>query len=398
MKLSFRGSIGAASVVLPWSKSLANRHAVLWACSGHALPEMLHEPSMPQDVRLLAKALEAPYGGTLNLGMGGTTLRFFMARALLFHAPTSIDVHPRLQNRPIQPLVEALTQLGMTIDAGWPKRLIPPKVTHNQVKLDSSVSSQFLSALLLIGAFMPHGLLIELQGPVASSSYLELTLQCLDAWGIRYQRSPKAFEVFPGYRKPACFPLEADWSSAIYPLMLSGLQQRSLRMEGLRKNSGQPDEALLALLPALGMEWDGAAHWKAVPGSPKPLHLDCEACPDLVPGLVVWLLMRDTPFHLSGLDTLPGKESNRIEALARAAEKAHRPLKSSSRHLAWNGEGADQGGEELQLSAENDHRLAMAYPGFAHRFKVVSLEGWEEVKKSFPGFWAQCSGLLRMEK
>lgn len=353
---------------------------------------------MPQDVRSLAAAMEAPNQSTIDLGMGGTSLRFFMAQALLRKGPLWLEAHPRLQQRPLDPLMEALRGLGMTIGEGWPKMLVPPHTPGNRTTLDSAASSQFLSALLLVGAFMPQGLEIELLGPVASSSYLDLTLRCLEAWGIRHEGKPGSFKVHPGHQAPDHFPLEADWSSAVYPLMLAGLQQRSLQMEGLRPQSGQPDEALWKILPALGMEWDGKSHWQPVAGQNKPLEMDCSACPDLVPGLVVWLLMRGTPFHLSGLDTLPGKESNRIEALARAAEKAHRPLKSSSRHLSWNGEGADHRGEEIQLSAENDHRLAMAYPGFAHRFKVVSLEGWEEVKKSFPSFWEQCGGMLRMEK
>ncbi len=395
---------------LPFSKSLWARTLLLEALlKGSIQPEALPQDA-PHDIRALQEALLAYQQGAtdINVGESGTAMRFMTAYlAVSASRPLTLSGQGRQHQRPIAPLVTALTELGAHItylhEEGYPPlQITPVERIGGLAHLDASSSSQYLSALLLLCPRMEAGYTIDTRGcSIASYPYALMTLSQLSTYGYRWEEDPSGYFTYLGPSEVAAPPLlhEADWSAASYAYALLSLLPigSTITMQGLRLPSYQGDAAhLVRLFSALGIETQTTAsgviltHHSQPDSSHIPFTAHMNECPDLVPAVVVALVGQSKPFTLTGVAHLRIKESDRLQALADELSKLEVRLTLDSDSLSWDGKTPLRPGHSVPiLSPHGDHRIAMALSLLALRLPSLRMEHPEVVAKSFPNFWKE---------
>ncbi len=330
--------------------------------------------------------LHAP-SDPLFLGNAGTAVRFSTALALLADGPVTIDGVEAMRHRPMPGLLDALSQMGAQVTTlrrpgRPPVRIEPPQDRAlRHVELDPAGSSQQLSALLLVGPAM-GGVEIHLTGPLPSSPYVDLTIQVMEAFGAHVDRRDHATYVVAD--KPYVardFTVEADHSSASYPLAAGWLTNRQVEIPNLDQNSLQPDRVFADHLARLD--------------SPGPLEFDLEESPDIAPTLAVCALFRKAPTVLSGLRHLAIKESNRLEVLATELQKLGADI--AVRSDGWEIRPASLVGP-ARLDPASDHRMAMCFGLVGLVVPGVEVSDPGCVSKSYPNFWRMLDGFRSREK
>lgn len=430
------GFVQTEPVQLPGSKSMAARLLIINALAGNDISDIKDLPDC-DDTRHMADALRAlekavgslpkrfqeenlaPVRLRVNLGLGGTTLRFFTALAAsLPGVEIEIDCAPGLRVRPLSPLVDALEHAGAQFEFKEEKGKAPftVKGCHLQggrIQVDSSVSSQFISALMMVALYWHEGLHIGFQGvsPV-SFPYIAMTAAMMRRFQATVTASLEEIDVCPGlYRAIDRCEVEPDWSAASYFYELSVLMPgREIRIAQLTtpENSVQGDSGCAALFRLLGVRTsynpDGSATLLCNPcvlddmrGSAKPLVLDMENMPDLVPALAVTLCLGGIKFELTGIAHLRVKESNRLAALVNELKKLGYILEESSDSLRWSGAVSSVEGETHKcpvIETYGDHRIAMAFGAAAAALPSgITLRDPSVVDKSFPDYFTQIGRL-----
>lgn len=386
----------------------------------------------------------APQGGqgkalSCNVGESGTTCRLLTAVLAAGHGLFRIHGEGRMHQRPLGELCQSLTALGAGViyegEALCPPLLLQaggldPQLCNGVSVIGMDNSSQYFSGLLLAAPFASAPLSIELGGSKAVSwPYVGLTLHCMEDFGIDFEvqtrPGPDApwqslppggwralaearpaclrVRVSPGGYRPGEFHVEGDWSGASYLLAAGALGKRPVRVTGLRGDSLQGDRALLDILRRMGARVETEAD--AVTVWPSQLHgvsLDMGACPDLVPTVAVLAAFATGSTRISNVSHLRLKESDRIEAPATELAKLGLTLDQLSDGLLINGTGGLAGHERgkihaprlpegAQLSAHNDHRMAMSLALLELRDPALRvrerLDDPSVVGKSFPAFW-----------
>lgn len=340
---------------------------------------------------------------TLDLGLAGTAARFALALTATRPGTWHLRGQPRLQERPLKPLADALLQAGARIESLGVNGHLPLRVTGvppgalGPLVLDAGASSQFLSALLLLGPGLPVGAEIRLLGPVASAGYVELTLTALGRFGKFWQAVPGGYRrVATPVQVPGTLPVGADWSAASYLLAHAACCPAELTLTGLDPADGQPDAAQLERYRHWGLAFGWPQPTTLAVHQPTPLALpggvlDCAATPDLAQTYAVLATQARGPVTLTGLHTLRHKETDRIAALAT--------------ELASLGILTDSGPDWLRvhpgpikptrpIGTYHDHRMAMAFSLLAHAVPDgIVIEDPEVVGKSYPRFWADLASL-----
>ncbi len=311
----------------------------------------------------------------LMLGNAGTAVRFTSALALLADGPVIIDGVEAMRRRPMPGLVAALRALGAQVEelgapACPPLRISPPNRTAKHVSLDPSGSSQQLSALLLAAPAL-GGLQVQLMGPLPSAPYVDLTIEVMEAFGATVQQaSQPSYRVEPGGYRATRFQVEADHSSASYPLAAGWLTGKTVTIENLRSDSLQPDRVFAELLARLDQ--------------PGYLDLNLEASPDIAPTVAVCALFRRDPTDLTGLTHLRIKECDRLEVLANG-------LKSLGADITVQQDGWSIRPAPLQgpatLDSASDHRMAMCFGLVGLKVPGIHITDPDCVTKSYPDFW-----------
>ncbi len=327
---------------------------------------------------------------SLQVGDSGTTARFITALAALHQPPITIDGSPRMRQRPMAELLQALRHLGAEIDDdnGHLPLTIRRSISRGgAVPLDVSRSSQYLSALLLIAPALREGLTIRLQTPLVSASYVDLTVGLLQQAGVSCVRRGEQFEI-PGASQislPLTLPVEGDYSSAGYFIAGAMLTGGEVRFKGLVKNSAQGDRRILSLVERIGgeVQWEGDILKVRGKNSFPGFQEDCVHCPDLVPTLAVLALFASTPSFLQNIAHLQYKESDRIQAVIENIERLGGKAYREGEHLVI----VPQELHGATLPTYNDHRLAMSFALVGLRVPNVRIEHPETVAKSFPNFW-----------
>ncbi|MFW5659479.1 MAG: hypothetical protein ACOCZ8_05835, partial [Bacteroidota bacterium] len=263
-------------------------------------------------------------------------------------------------------------------------------------QLDTSDSSQFLTALLLLAPTWRAETSIQVEG-TGSSSFSDYTLQLLRSIGIRWEQgdaNSRSYRLRNSSRQPHTNSPETDWAAASYWLIISQLTQRELRMKGLSLNSQQPDAKALLLYRELGFQFeaeDQAVRVQPPTELPSSIELDATDFPDLVPGFAIWFALAYRKFTISGLGRLSKKESNRLEALQTYFEMLGSELKIGSRaediYIGWSG--GQLQAPSRALPTFGDHRMALTASLLLTRFKQIQLETPEVVVKSYPNWWEQ---------
>lgn len=388
-----------ASVTMPLSKSVSNRALIISALTENAAP--LAELADCTDTAALQRALEADAtgGATIDVGDAGTAMRFLTA---YFAARPGCEVtlqgSERMHERPIGQLVDALRGFGAKIDylgrEGFPPLAIKgARLTGGEMTIDATVSSQFVSALLMVAPVMTNGLRLTLVGEPASLPYIDLTLSMMAAAGAEAEREHDIVTVAARPYAPVTLRAEGDWSAATFWFEIEALTSGFMTLESLQADSRQPDRRALELFGELGAvgepseETENAVELCGSPDVAPRFSADLSATPDMAPALAVTCAMIGVPFRLTGLQSLRIKETDRLEALTTELRKIGALTETEGDHtLSWDGR-CHPILERPEFDTYGDHRMAMALAPVGAYIPGVVVRDIEVVGKSYPRFW-----------
>ena len=392
-------SRASATIALPLSKSISNR-ALLIAALCDGVPRVLH-PALCDDTAVMIDALSREGNDlVVNVGAAGTAMRFLTAYfATREGVVVTIDGCERMRHRPIGPLVDALRALGADIaylgEEGYPPLRVTGKALHGgDVVMDAGVSSQFVSAVMMILPTVGGGT-IHLTGDIVSAPYIHMTAAVMSDMGGHVTVDGDTITVASGYQGNDCI-VEADWSAAAPWYAIAALLPGSrLALEGLSSGSIQGDAHLARIAGQLGIATRYDARGATLDtsqfiGCCCSCFTDMTATPDLAMSWVVLLCLLERSFRMTGVRTLRLKESDRVEALRQELLKLGYVLKIESEDaISWYGERVALLQEPPVIDSHGDHRLAMAFAPAAVRFPGLTVTDADVVSKSYPAFWRQ---------
>lgn len=382
------------SVQLPASKSICNRALILNALSYS--PYEIQNLSDCDDTDVMVKALNSN-DSHFDVKAAGTAMRFLTAFLSKVVGEWTITGTERMKNRPIRILVDALNAVGAKIEylekEGFPPlRIMGSALQGGEISLDGGVSSQYISALLMIAPLMEKGLTLHLQGKVISKPYIHLTLQLMKQYGVESEWVGSTIKVAPQSYRPLPYTVESDWSAASYWYEMMALsQQAEIELKGLFKESLQGDAAGAKLFAQLGVATDykaGGVVLRKNGNVCQKLIYDFVNEPDLAQTFVTTCAFMDIPFRFTGLQSLKIKETDRIEALKCELRKLGYVLTDTNGSiLEWNGERCEPEAHPV-ITTYEDHRMAMAFaPASLVRKEGIEIAYPEVVSKSYPHFW-----------
>jgi 3-phosphoshikimate 1-carboxyvinyltransferase len=340
----------------------------------------------------------------INIKAAGTAMRFMTAYLSLTPGTHVLTGTERMKHRPIGTLVDALRQLGADIEyvgeQGFPPlRITGKSLPGGDLDMAGCISSQYISAMLIIGPLMERGLRLHLTNDIISRPYIDLTLWMMGEFGADAQWvSADTIVVEPKPYKTREYFIENDWSAASYwyeMVALSDDPDATVRLTGLTDGSKQGDSVTRYIFSLLGVKTVFETKKQGVPQTvtlkrngrcvPK-LEYDFVNSPDLAQTFVVTCLAKEIPFHFTGLATLKIKETDRIEALKREARKLGYVVESRNDcELLWNGERCEPSNEGIDTY--EDHRMALAFAPFALKRPGLGINNPQVVSKSYPKFW-----------
>lgn len=404
-------------VSLPLSKSILNRCLILDAMTPGAKIPAAGAPDEGADVaalRSIVRAVTASEKGTmeLNAGESGTALRFLTAWLATRGEGQEYILTglPGLFRRPVAPLVDALRTLGADIEyidkEGYaPLRIKSHPMKGGSVTVDPTVSSQYVSALLLAAPLMKDGVRITFDGEPSSLPYIKMTAGMMRRRGVDVELTPLSAEVAPGKYHPDTEPAEADWSATAFWYETVALTAGWVTMTCPDGRMTLPEESIqgdakaaeffgcLGVLTEPSEERDNALQLSPSPEVYGRLDLDLKDYPDLTPALAVTCCMLGVPFHFTGLGALSVKESDRLSAIVEEMAKVGCEVEKIRTYgLEWDGK-RHPIFQLPEFDPRNDHRLAMALAPVAAYIPGIVVKDVECVAKSYPGFWHQLSGL-----
>jgi 3-phosphoshikimate 1-carboxyvinyltransferase len=400
-----------AEVLVPGSKSLTARALVVGAlASGET---RLRNRLDAEDTTYMAHGLEAfgvklveepeallirGTGGRLSaprepvfLGGAGTAVRFLTTVAGLCHGKVVIDGNPRMRERPIQDLLEALSFLGVTAHALNGNGCPPVTVEGGQfeggeTRLRGDTSSQFLSSILLCSPYGRRGVELEVTGNLVSRSYVDLTLAIMRDFGVRVTHEDyRVFQVPPGSYSGRDYVIEGDLSSASYFFAAAAVTGGRIRVRGINPSSRQGDRGFLDVLERMGCRVSYENRSVEIIGGPlRAVTVDMKTMPDSVQTLAIVAAFTEGTTHISGIGHLRHKETDRLTSLKRELEKLGVHAVAGEDWLAVRG-GCPKG---AVIDTYGDHRMAMAFAVAGLQVPEMIIRNPSCVNKSFPGFWA----------
>ena len=391
------------TIELPASKSISNRALVIHMLSGGAtLPQNISDCD---DTEVIVEAMRQNLHPEINIKAAGTAMRFMTAYLSLTTGTHVLTGTERMKHRPIGTLVDALRMLDADIEyvdeQGFPPLRITGKALQGgDLEMSGSISSQYISAMLMIGPMMERGLTLHLTGDIISRPYIDLTLWMMNEYGAHAEwTSADTITVEPKPYQPRDYFIENDWSAASYwyeLLALSDDPEATVRLTGLTDGSKQGDSVTRYIFSLLGVKTVFQTKKQGVPQTvtlkrngrcvPK-LEYDFVNSPDLAQTFVVTCLAKNIPFHFKGLSTLKIKETDRIEALKREARKLGFVVESrNDSELLWEGLRCEPD-YEAGIDTYEDHRMALAFAPFALKQPGLIINNPQVVSKSYPKFW-----------
>ena len=389
------------TVLLTGSKSESNRALIMQALSaGKVTVENLSQAADTVTLKgiLRSELSSDPEGlnSTIDVGPAGTAMRFMTAYASLQDGDFLLTGSERMQQRPIGVLVDALRDLGADIcytnKEGFPPLKIsgPLKQKASRISIKGDISSQYISALLLIAAKLPLGLELEIEGDLTSTPYVEMTLALLEQAGIKYNWDENTIRIEAQDFRPSVISVEPDWSAASYWYAIAALSDHAeIFLPGLNGYSLQGDSRITEIMANFGITSqfrDGGVYLEK---EAKPLLrkiFDFKDCPDLAQTVIVCCAALGHDATFTGLETLKIKETDRILALQTELKKIGVDLTEKNRICKLDCSGLFFP-ENISISTYEDHRMAMAFAPLALKIKQVEIEDPGVVGKSYPSFW-----------
>lgn len=392
-QLTVPSGLHQETIQLPASKSISNRVLILNALSYS--PYDVKNLSYCDDTEVMVAVLNSDTNH-FDIKAAGTAMRFLTAFLSKIVGEWTITGTERMRNRPIKLLVDALNSLGARIEymekEGYPPlRIFGSALQGGEISLNGGVSSQYISALLMIAPLMEKGLTLHLEGEIISRPYIHITLELMKQFGVSAEWEGNTIRVAPQEYTPVPFTVESDWSAASYWYTISCLSGCGMELSGLYKDSLQGDAAGAELFRQLGVETvftDNGA--RLIPGGErcKELVYDFVNEPDLAQTFAVASVLLNIPFRFTGLKTLKIKETDRIAALIAELRKlGYVVCETEEDGLQWDGERC-AAEHEPAIATYEDHRMAMAFAPAALVFpEGIRIAEPGVVSKSYPHYW-----------
>ncbi|MCI0750436.1 MAG: 3-phosphoshikimate 1-carboxyvinyltransferase [Flammeovirgaceae bacterium] len=376
---------------LPASKSLSNRALIIHALAGGQTP--IHNLSEANDTVVMQRLLAAK-GDILNAEDAGTVMRFITAYSAVTSTDTVIITgSDRMKQRPIGILVDSLKQIGASITytekEGFPPLSIRGPFTQKSAEVNArgDVSSQFISALMMIAPILPKGLTLKLEGKVGSLPYIQMTASLMKKFGVEVTIESNSIGITHQLYKPTEYTVEADWSAASYWFAFVALaKQATIILPSIALRSLQGDRIIVDMMEQLGVIAEPNANDLLLrkKESRAEFSWDFTHCPDLAQTIAVVCAAKGILATFTGLESLRIKETDRILALQQELKKIGATLTEAdsqwilipSKHLP----------ESVSFSTYKDHRMAMAFAPLSCLMDVT-FDDHSVVKKSYPKFW-----------
>ena len=395
-----------SKVKITGSKSETNRLLLLQALypnislenvsnsdDSEVMENIIHNSQLPT---VTLSAVEVPQ--LFNVHHAGTAMRFLTAYfAIQEGKEVILTGSSRMKERPIKILMEALQQLGAEItyeeNEGFPPiKIKGKKLTNNKVSLPANVSSQYISALLLIAPKLENGLELTLQGEITSIPYINMTLALLKEIGVETSFIENKITVKPLLTiNSKLLTIESDWSSASYWYSIVALSEigTQITLSSYKQNSLQGDSALVEIYNNFGVETifnndNSITISKTSNLKLETLNLELNNCPDIAQTIAVTCFGLGIGCHLTGLHTLEIKETDRLEALKNELTKLGANVSVTNDSLTL--EPSEKINENISIKTYQDHRMAMAFAPLALKVPII-IEEAEVVSKSYPTFW-----------
>lgn len=401
IRLHKKEGFSAGIVRLSASKSESNRALIIDALTGNHC--QLHNLSDARDTKIMKDLLNsAEY--ELDVMDAGTTMRFLTAYFAVKNIPKCLGGTARMNQRPIKILVDALRELGAEINylgnEGFPPietGMFSQQMT-NHLKIRGDVSSQYISALLMIAPKLKNGLTIELIGTIGSWPYIKMTLGLMEHFGVTSRIWNNQITVEHQHYQPADYEIESDWSGASYWYSLVALaDELEIFLPGLKKKSLQGDHIISEMMENLGVnthfEKDGVSLRKAENWE-QQATFDFKDCPDLAQTIAVVCAVKGIRCTMTGLESLRIKETDRILALQEQLAKIGASL-NEERSGVWQVHPVRKKSEipaEVTIETYDDHRMAMAFTPLVAITNLI-VESPQVVNKSYPAFWQELISL-----
>ena len=380
-------------IAITGSKSESNRLLLLQALYPSVNIENL---SNSDDSQLMQKALTST-DKIIDIHHAGTAMRFLTA---FYSTQTNREVEltgsKRMKERPIAILVDALKQIGADIsykeNEGFPPLIIKGKqLTGNKVTLKANVSSQYISALLLIAPKLENGLELILEGTITSVPYIKMTLNLLSQIGVESSFKDNVITVKPLSKldKNIDLVVESDWSSASYYFSIIALSKigTNVTISSYKKESLQGDSVLAEIYKTFGVstEFNNNSVTISKTSEAKTIkELNLQEAPDIAQTIAVTAFGLGLSCYLTGLHTLKIKETDRLVALKTEIEKLGGNVIITNDSLTL--EASDSILENIEIETYNDHRMAMAFAPLALKTDII-IQDYKVVSKSYPTFW-----------
>ncbi|MBL4652562.1 MAG: 3-phosphoshikimate 1-carboxyvinyltransferase [Flavobacteriales bacterium] len=399
MKLSKPNTNIQGAAHLPASKSESNRALIIEALLSEK--HLVGNVSKAADTQTLVRILKEFREGNVEFDVGpaGTTMRFLTAFFSVQKGRQTLTGSERMKQRPISILVDALRTLGASVDyvkkEGYPPvKINESQLVSNEIEIDGGVSSQYISALMLIAPTLTGGLEIKIFNDLVSGPYLEMTASIIRHFGGEVMFSQSSIRISPKKYNSVSFSVESDWSAASYWYEIVAFSDTAeIELKGLKKDSLQGDSIVVEIFKNFGVETNfttGNVILKKVDVAlPALFEYDFTLCPDLAQTIAVTCVGLGVEAKLTGLKTLKIKETDRIVALQNELRKFGVQTEGGESWLKIQAIKLSTFNLELSTPVETyeDHRMAMAFAPLALKCGVLEIENPEVVEKSYPSFW-----------
>lgn len=393
LRLTQKTEFPEVTIPLPSSKSESNRALVIDALTNGE--NKLSNLAEARDTQTMIRLLQSS-PAVFDVLDAGTTMRFLTAFVAVTNQQKVLTGTPRMCERPIGILVDALRSLGAEIHylgaEGYPPLAVQglPQQINQKIRMRGDVSSQYISAILMIAPLLPLGLELELEGKIGSRTYIEMTLELMAKFGIGYHWEGNCIKIIPQTYQATHFAVESDWSGASYWFsLLACADSGTFFLKGLKEKSLQGDSAIVEIMAHLGIrssfqEGGLLLEKQAVIGLKS---WDFTHCPDLAQTVAVTCAILGQNTIFTGLESLRIKETDRIHALQHELEKFHAELKEITPDTFQVIPSVTMP-SYVQIHTYEDHRMAMAFMPLVTKTKL-GIEDPEVVNKSYPSFWKQ---------
>jgi 3-phosphoshikimate 1-carboxyvinyltransferase len=393
-----KSGLSGAHIQIKGSKSISNRVLLIQALSNKEAK--IDNISNSGDTKIMQRLLKNSNELVLDAGDAGTAFRFLTAYLALLPAKHFLTGSASMLKRPISVLVDALNSIGAKITYSGKKGYPPLSIGtadfekgKSELTVNASVSSQYISALLMIAPCLPYGLSIRTENKVVSEPYIDMTISLMQYFGANVTKFENVINIDKGKYIIKPYEVESDWSAASYFYAFAAIAQNDvcISIKTLYKNSLQGDSRIVDIMQSFGIKTSFSDEGTIEIDNrdrkrPLNFNYDFSNCPDLAQTLAVVCAALNVPALLSGLSTLKIKETDRIEALKIELENLGAVLDADNESISIR-KGLDSELLPKPINTWNDHRMAMSFAPLVLVYGTLKFNDAEVVEKSYPEFW-----------